>query len=66
MPAPPLATPTITASAVATNRALPSPQPARKPMSSATLPDVPDSDANTTITASPISSVRFPPIRDET
>jgi hypothetical protein len=65
VPAPPLATPTMTASAVATKSALPNPHPARKPTSSPTLPDMPESEANTTITASPASRVRLPPIRDE-
>jgi len=65
VPAPPLATPTMTASAVATKSALPSPHPARNPTSSPTLPERPDSEENTTITASPASRVRLPPMREE-
>ena len=63
---PPAAAPTMTASAVETKSALPSPQPARKPTSSATEDDVPDRAAKTTTTASPASSVFRPPIRLDT
>ena len=63
---PPLAAPTITASAVAMKSALPSPQPARKPTISATLPEAPASAEKTTTSASPPSSVRRGPIRLET
>ena len=66
MDVPPEATPTITASAVATKRELPRPQPARQPMSSATLWLVPDRLANATMSARPISRVFLPPIREDT
>jgi hypothetical protein len=56
----------MTASAVATNIALPRPQPARNPTSSATLPEVPDRPAKITTSASPASSVPLPPMRLET
>ena len=56
----------MTASDVATNSALPSPQPARNPTSSPTVLDMPERAAKTTITDSPISSVFLPPIREET
>lgn len=56
----------MTASAVETNRALPRPQPARKPTSSPTDPDIPESAAKTTTSASPASSVLRPPMRLET
>src|SRR5258705_7745849 len=63
---PPLAEATMTARLVATNNALPSPQPARNP----TIPpiefDVPTRAGNTTITKSPTTKVRFAPIRLET
>lgn len=58
--------PTITASAVETKSALPRPQPARKPTSSPTEDEVPDSAAKTTTRASPASSVLRLPIRLET
>jgi hypothetical protein len=51
---------------VATNIALPRPQPARKPTSSPTEPDVPDSAAKTTTSARPMSRVLLPPMRLET
>ncbi|MGY3679938.1 hypothetical protein ACVWXU_003561 [Streptomyces sp. TE33382] len=63
---PPAAAPTITASAVETKSALPRPQPARKPTSSATEDEVPESAAKTTTRARPVNSVRRPPIRLET
>ncbi|MNR45449.1 hypothetical protein D3C85_1642980 [compost metagenome] len=66
VPVPPLATPTITARAVATNSALPRPQPARNPTNCSTLPERPDNDANSTMMARPISSVFLPPILDDT
>jgi hypothetical protein len=66
VPAPPLATPTMTASAVATNSALPRPPAGPEADQFPTLPDMPESEANTTMTASPISRVRLPPIREET
>ncbi len=50
---PPLAEPTMTASEVAMNSALPRPQPARKPTMPSMLPDVPASAENTTIRTSP-------------
>ena len=62
---PPDAAPTIVASAVEMNRALPRPQPARKPMMASTLPDRAHSSANTTMSPRPISSVAFVPIREE-
>src|SRR6478735_2654250 len=63
---PPAAVPTITARAVDTNRALPSPQPARKPTSSATDEEVPDRAAKTTTRARPARRVLRPPMRLET
>lgn len=63
---PPAAAPTITARAVETKRALPSPQPARKPTSSATEDEVPESAAKTTTSARPASRVLRPPMRLET
>ncbi|MDF2491883.1 MAG: hypothetical protein K0Q58_461 [Microbacterium sp.] len=62
---PPLAAPTIVARAVEMKRALPSPQPARNPMMRSTLPLSAHSRANTTISARPMSSVAFAPIRLE-
>ncbi len=64
---PPVADATMTASEVAMNRALPTPQPARKP----TMPPIdvglaPASALNTTISASPASSVRLAPMRLDT
>lgn len=56
----------MTANEVETNRALPSPQPARKPTSSPTDPDMPESAAKTTTRARPASRVLRPPIRLET
>lgn len=53
-------------SAVAMKSALPSPQPARKPMISPTDPDVPASAAKTTMIARPTSNVRFGPKRLDT
>ncbi len=60
---PPLAAPTMTASAVAMNRALPSPHPARKPTIAPTDPEAPASVLNVTIRARPASRVRFAPNR---
>ncbi len=59
---PPAAAPTMVASAVEMKSALPSPQPARKPMIEATFCESPAASANTTISARPISSVRLAPI----
>jgi len=64
--APPDATLTMTASAVAMKRALPSPQPARNPMISLMLPDDPAAALKSTIRARPQSSVHFEPSRLET
>src|SRR3954447_16592219 len=55
---PPLADATMTARLVAMNRALPSPQPARKPTIPPTVSVVPASAAKTTMRASPTTSVR--------
>ena len=63
---PPLADPTMTASEVAMNRALPNPQPARKPTISAMVSDAPASAAKTTMSARPAISVRLAPIRLDT
>ena len=63
---PPLAAPTMVASAVEMNKALPKPQPARNPMIISTESDSPAAAAKITISASPISNVRFAPIRLET
>ncbi len=63
---PPLAEPTMTASEVAMNSALPRPQPARKPTMPSMLPDVPASAENTTIRISPLISVHLAPIRLDT
>ena len=62
---PPLAAPTMVASAVAMNRALPRPQPARKPTIWPMVFDAPARAANTTIRASPACMVRFDPTRLE-
>ncbi len=63
---PPLAELTITASEVAMNSALPSPQPARKPTMPPMLSDEPASAANTTMRTRPVISVRLAPIRLDT
>ena len=63
---PPDAEPTITASEVAMNKALPSPQPARKPMIWLIVCDDPASALKTTIRVSPVINVRRVPIRLET
>ncbi len=62
----PLEALTMVASADATNSALPSPQPARKPMTAPTLPEAPARPAETMISTSPESRVRFGPIRLDT
>ena len=58
---PPDAEPTITASEVAMNKALPSPHPARKPMIWLIVCDDPASALKTTMRVSPAISVRLPP-----
>ncbi len=63
---PPEAELTITASEVAMNSALPSPQPARKPTMPSMPPDEPASAAKITISASPTMSVRLAPRRLDT
>ena len=63
---PPREAATITDRAVATNSALPRPQPARKPITAWTLPDMPARPAKTMITTRPDSRVRFGPIRLDT
>lgn len=65
-PNPPLAEATITAREVAMNRALPSPQPARKPTMPLMEPEAPASAAKTTMTARPVTRVRLAPMRLET
>ena len=62
---PPDAAPTIVARAVEMKSALPRPHPARKPMTASTLPLSAQSSANTTISASPMSSVALAPMRLE-
>ena len=57
---------TIVASAVATNSALPSPQPARNATMALTESDAPASAANTMISTSPESRVRLAPMRLDT
>ena len=57
---------TIVESAVAMKRALPSPHPARNPITASTVPLVAHRRAKSTMRASPISSVRFAPMRLET
>ena len=64
--APPLAAPTMVASAVEMKSAFPRPQPARKPITSLTEPLAPASAAKTTISARPTSSVGLAPSRLET
>ena len=59
---PPLAAPTIAASAVAMKRALPSPQTPRKDTISAIDPDAPAAALKATIRSRPAISVRFAPI----
>jgi hypothetical protein len=56
----------MVASAVEMNSALPSPQPARNPITSFTEPLAPASAAKTTMSASPTSSVGLAPRRLET
>ena len=56
----------MTASEVAMNSALPTPQPARNPMISLIEPDDPASAANATIRTSPAISVHLAPIRLDT
>ena len=65
-PVEPRADITMVARAVATNRALPRPQPARKPTMAPTEFDEPARAANTMIRTRPDSRVRFGPIRLET
>jgi len=62
---PPDAEATMTARLVAMNRALPSPQPARKPTIPAMLSDIPAAAAKTTMSTSPATRVRLGPMRDE-
>ena len=63
---PPLAEATMTASEVAMNSALPTPQPARNPMIPLMLGEAPASALNTTIRISPAISVFLAPSRLET
>ena len=56
----------MTASEVAMNSALPSPQPARKPTIPAIECDEPASAEKTTMTARPLISVRLAPSRLDT
>ena len=63
---PPDAEATMTAREVAMNRALPRPQPARKPTIWPTVSDDPASAEKTTMIASPVISVRFAPSRLDT
>lgn len=56
----------MTARLVAMNRALPRPQPARKPTMPPIEPEAPASAENTTISTRPMTSVRLAPIRLET
>ncbi len=65
-PVEPRADITMVASAVATNSALPRPQPARNPTIAPTEFEEPASAAKTMIRTRPESSVRFGPIRLET
>ncbi len=65
-PKPPLAEPTMTASEVAMNSALPRPQPARKPTIWPMLPLAPAMAENTTIRIRPAISVRLAPSRLDT
>jgi len=62
----PRADSTMVDRAVAMNRALPRPQPARKPTMAPMVSEDPARAAKTTISARPSSSVRLAPIRDET
>lgn len=57
---------TITARDVAMNRALPRPQPARKPTMPSTPEDEPASAAKTTMIARPAIMVFLAPRREET
>ena len=65
-PVEPRADITMVASAVATNSALPRPQPARKPTIAPTEFEDPASAANTMISTRPESRVRLGPMRLET
>ena len=56
----------MTASEVAMNSALPTPQPARNSMISLIEPDEPASAENATISTSPAIIVHLAPIRDDT
>ncbi len=56
----------MTASEVAMNRALPSPQPARKPTMPSMESVAPARAAKTTMTARPVTRVRLAPMRLET
>ena len=60
---PPDALPTIVASAVEMNSALPSPHPARKPITASTEPLTAHSRLNTMMNDRPMSSVRLAPSR---
>ncbi len=63
---PPLAEPTMTASEVAMNRALPRPHPARKPTIPSMLPDAPAAALKSTMSTRPATRVRLAPMRLET
>ncbi len=63
---PPLAEATMTASEVAMNSALPTPQPARKPMMAPMLGEAPAAALNTTIRISPAIRVFLAPSRLDT
>ncbi|MNP34198.1 hypothetical protein D3C76_1274740 [compost metagenome] len=56
---------TMADKAVATNKALPSPQPPRSPMIVHTSPAMPPSAENTAITMMPASRVHLMPMREE-
>src|SRR5699024_4385196 len=60
---PPLAAPTITASEVAINNALPRPQPARNPITPLTPPASPAAAENAILINSPMIRVFFAPMR---
>ena len=64
-PACPASAPTMAASAVEINSALPRPQPVRNPTIASTEPAAPDRAEKATISAKPINRVVLTPTREE-
>ncbi len=65
-PNPPLAAPTMVASAVEMNRALPMPQPPRRTTMSVTPADSPARALKTTMSVNPARRVFLAPMREDT